>query len=124
MEYFYSGKGLNGLESMCKECRKDQSFEWRKDNPEYFREYSLKTKFGMTKDQYRKMVRDQDGKCLICMTHEDDLPESLAVDHCHTTGNIRGLLCRACNMSLGGFRDNTTFLVRGIIYLNKTKRGE
>lgn len=48
-------------------------------------------------DEYNRLLRIQDYCCAICGVHEILLPRKLAVDHCHTTGKIRGLLCSSCN---------------------------
>jgi hypothetical protein len=58
------------------------------------------------------MFDEQDGKCLICQE-----AVTLVVDHCHTTGQIRGLLCNPCNTSLGHFKDDVKRLQRAIEYL-------
>ena len=46
----------------------------------------------------------------------------LCVDHCHTTGNVRGLLCDTCNTALGKFRDNIDLLNEAIKYLKKYEK--
>jgi len=73
----------------------------------------LKT-FGITKDDYNKILEEQAGACFICgRTPLQIRPKRhLAVDHCHTTGNIRGLLCFNCNRNLIPFfeRDHTRAL--------------
>ena len=59
----------------------------------------------------------QDGKCAIC-GKRDEL-RRLALDHCHKTGKLRGLLCMQCNTGLGQFRDDTNLLQKAITYLSK-----
>jgi hypothetical protein len=74
----------------------------------------LKFTYGITQEQYDDMLDEQNGGCFIC----DKITESnLHVDHCHTNGNIRGLLCSACNKGLGLFNDNPEFLRRAADYL-------
>ena len=69
------------------------------------------------------MLQDQDGKCAICKREESACASitkkvrALAVDHCHVTGNVRGLLCRACNLGIGHFEDNLETLEEAIKYL-------
>ena len=77
----------------------------------------LKSKFGITADIYDKMLADQGGVCKICKK-TDSTGQRLAVDHCHSTNRVRGLLCRNCNTALGKFKDDTALLQNAIKYLN------
>ena len=85
------------------------------------RRNQLKTKYGITPEQYEEMADHQANLCAIC-----DLPETatyrgrvrrLAVDHDHATGATRALLCTSCNISLGGFKDDPELLRYAIEYL-------
>ena len=82
----------------------------------YYRKASLLNKYGLTTEDYNKMLDQQNGVCKICkqvcITNE-----VLSVDHCHTTGKIRGLLCMKCNSALGYFKDNIETLKSAIKYL-------
>ena len=83
--------------------------------------HQKKHKYGLTEDQYYKMINDQENKCVICsyeFTNENRYSGSF-VDHCHSTGKVRGLLCNRCNKSIGAFEDNISFLKRAIKYLQK-----
>lgn len=71
-------------------------------NPERAWQYSLKTKYGITPDQYKELLSQQEGKCAICEKEAADLDVKLAVDHDHKSGEIRGLLCRYCNHRVVG----------------------
>jgi hypothetical protein len=73
---------------------------------------SMKRVYGLSKEKYNQMYERQNGACFIC---EDT--SKLMVDHCHTTGKVRALLCRACNFGLGNFRDNPRLLNLAIGYL-------
>jgi len=116
--------------------RKNYMKEWHKNNPEYNKDYRkqyhsengdkikkqhkdshLKRKYGIDSEAYNQMFNEQEGKCKICGTHQSELSKSLAVDHCHTTGKVRGLLCMHCNQALGKFKDNIKSLENAIIYL-------
>jgi len=72
---------------------------------------------------YAAVLAQQHGACAICRQTETATdPKSgkvrrLAVDHDHTTGKIRGLLCAACNRGLGDFKDNRRSLMNAIGYL-------
>jgi len=91
------------------------------NHPEYKRyefERRLPRKYGITADDYYQMLDEQSNKCAICeVKFDDDVKPH--VDHCHNTGNVRGLLCRACNTAIGMFRDDTDALKSAIKYLEK-----
>ena len=85
-----------------------------------------KRKYGITKEQYDAMVLQQGGLCAICRKPETSLDSrtsssviGLAIDHCHTTGRIRKLLCKRCNMCLGRVGDSVEVLQAMIKYLEE-----
>jgi len=78
----------------------------------------LRKRYGMTEKQLCQMLKDQDGKCLICGSKED---EKLHVDHCHSTGKVRGLLCKCCNVTLGMLNEDKALFERCIEYLEEHK---
>lgn len=97
-----------------------------KNNPEKFKNISRinswkKMNINITIEEYNILFSKQDGKCAICFTDQRSLKRSLSVDHCHTTGRIRGLLCSVCNRSIGNFHDNVGTLQSAINYLNMAK---
>jgi hypothetical protein len=79
----------------------------------------LRRNFGITPDDYDKMLHDQGGGCAIC--HEPPRAMRLAVDHCHDSGSVRGLLCNLCNRGIGALKDDPTILARAIQYLEESK---
>ena len=85
------------------------------------RTYKLISKYGITEDDYIEMLEQQDFKCLICGTEADQQNRALAVDHCHETGVVRGLLCQKCNIGIGHFNDDIQLLAKAIQYLQETK---
>lgn len=74
--------------------------------------YKLKHKYGITRSQYEALGESQDWKCMICSG--DD---ALCVDHCPTTGKVRGLLCKSCNSAIGFLRDDPDLVERAAAYL-------
>ena len=78
------------------------------------RERNLVIRYGVTKRVYAEILVAQNGKCAIC---KEISKKTLAVDHCHKTGQIRGLLCRACNSMLGFGKDNKSIFENAISYL-------
>ena len=78
---------------------------------------NLKRTFGLTVEEYDAMLDAQHGVCAIC----GKLPQKkrLAVDHNHTTGKVRGLLCPSCNRTLGYF-ENPTWTQAATAYLARS----
>lgn len=70
---------------------------------------------GLPAGVYASMLAAQHGVCAICEQHQ--VATALAVDHCHTTGKIRGLLCTKCNAALGLFQDSIMRMARAMKYL-------
>lgn len=97
---------------------------WRQRNPDKAQSHYLRNSFGIDAAEYRRMLDEQNGVCAICHGHETQPdPNSgkirrLAVDHDHTTGAIRGLLCSRCNIGLGWFREDPAYLKLAIAYLH------
>jgi len=83
------------------------------------RKYKLRTVFGLTPQDYDDMLAEQDGRCGICQQKVGD--KRLCIDHSHTTGQIRGLLCHHCNVALGLFKDSTESLVRAIEWVSRSR---
>ena len=105
-----NSKGLNRRGQVCKSCSAKRTAKYREDN--YHLVYA--NKFGTTEDTIRKVL--DKNICDICGTPPSNKRHS--IDHCHSTGVIRGLLCDACNTGLGKFKDNTNLLQKAIKYLN------
>lgn len=74
--------------------------------------------FGINADQYEAMLMEQNYVCAICKK-SDVCNRALAVDHCHHTKKVRGLLCTNCNMALGKFQDNLQNLLNAIEYMKR-----
>lgn len=96
----------------------------RAEDPDFHMQSSLKRNYGITIDDYKTMHDAQNGVCKICQQPEKSVdPKTnkirrLAVDHCHASSKIRGLLCSHCNRGLGYFKDRTDILQTAINYLN------
>jgi hypothetical protein len=148
IDEFRKAKGYkDGIFSTCKTCEKERLKEWRKANPDkvkaqntrsntkrrinetgYFdpnrkeewsrakRSAHLKRKYGITIEEFERISKDQGDRCKTCLRGTDEI--WLCVDHCHTSGKIRGLLCNTCNSALGGVNDNVETLENMIEYLN------
>jgi len=138
----------NGISSWCKQCRRVMSFSRKKRNPESVarqksikalryaelntdqpeaaymkrRGITLKHRYGMSLEDYDVMLSAQSECCAICERPASDLTYLLRVDHCHESGEVRGLLCVSCNGFLGAIKDRVELLHRAIYYLTNKKQ--
>lgn len=83
----------------------------------------LKHRYGITLKDYNDLLAEQKGACAICgrLDSGKSTNKAFCVDHCHTTGKVRGLLCMPCNRSLGQFQDSIDILEKAVYYLKKAK---
>jgi hypothetical protein len=114
---------VNYYQKECKDCCRIRKHKWYQTESGKLSSANtkLKKRFGITLEQFNQMYIVQNGKCLICDATESNLGHRLAVDHCHITGKIRGLLCKSCNVGIGHLKDNIETLKRAIKYLEKFK---
>ncbi len=89
---------------------------WKKANPKKWASYVMKRRYGITHEERDTLLASQGGVCAICKTKD---VKRWHVDHCHSTGRVRGILCHNCNVGLGHFRDQPRLLTRAIDYLKK-----
>lgn len=131
--HFFGNQKTNtstGKLPQCKTCTSQYKKDNRETRLQKNREYNLKNKdkvkkyrrlsllrrlYKLTEQDYDNMLLSQNNRCKICNT----IPEKIFhVDHCHTTGKVRGLLCEFCNRGLGQFRDNVNIMNKAIDYIN------
>ena len=105
-------------EGTAVERRRQAAKTWKERNPDKVLNKRYKERYGITYDQYKEMLKNQDHKCAICGVDElDSRDEKLCVDHDHDTGKVRMLLCHNCNCGLGHFKDNPSLLEQAAAYL-------
>lgn len=128
LEWFSRSKReKDGLQPICKICvssytRKNSEKKKQQDRDRYhnFKDVWLnqnyKRTYGISLEQYNEMLKQQKGTCAIC---KNKCPSArrLAVDHSHTTGIVRGLLCIHCNQGIGHLKDDPSLLRKAIDYL-------
>ncbi|MDA3808142.1 MAG: endonuclease domain-containing protein [Thiomicrorhabdus sp.] len=73
--------------------------------------------YGITIAEYESLLETQSSKCAICKELFTGTPH---IDHCHTTGDVRGLLCRCCNHGIGLLKDSAELLEAAVTYVSKT----
>jgi len=92
----------------------------RSQTKEYDLELHMKRAYGLDFKDYEKMLESQNGVCAICSSPPPNNRKTrLAIDHCHKTGKVRGLLCDKCNRSIGLLKDDVSVLKSAIKYLTK-----
>ncbi len=140
LKFFFADKShKDGLGSWCKLCKRAANDTY-KETPKgravtleakraYYhteggavmqRKQDLKKKYGISLEDYDRMLVEQEGKCLICGDGPGKKPgkkKYLGVDHDHITGAVRGLLCTGCNLMIGYAHDNVDILTKAIHYL-------
>ncbi|WP_082736285.1 MULTISPECIES: endonuclease domain-containing protein [unclassified Blastomonas] len=107
------------LQSWCRECmneyRREKGYRGRKPPAEQKRAWQIKTRYGLTPADVDRMVAEQGGVCAIC-TGPMERP---CIDHCHTTGKVRGILCHRCNVRLSAI-DDLAYRTAAIAYLERS----
>ena len=112
-EFYTQSSSPDGRAGYCIACKTQER-----------RNHHLKHKYGITEDHYFAMIDEQWGCCAICGAEDETIGEHLHVDHDHSTGAVRGLLCGACNKGLGLLRDNVKILKSAIRYLERSEETE
>lgn len=144
-QFYFVSKINHNLRSECKACLYKQNKVYNETdagikavkkskqnffkNPAKLKAYKKQQaftarfrKYGITEEQYNKLFEKQKGNCLICKKHHKKTYLGLVVDHCHSTKEVRGLLCNHCNAGIGFFKDSISNLKETIKYLNKFKK--
>ena len=108
--------GKLGVRSRCRTCHNQDMRE--RETSEYRRRKTLRS-YGLSLDDYDRMLEQQEGKCAVCHSTDNGHPLSnfFVVDHCHETGKVRGLLCNSCNRGIGFFVDDPARLLQAAVYL-------
>jgi hypothetical protein len=94
---------------------------YRAKNPEQhreaLREYKLRRSYGLTPECYAALLAEQGGCCAICGSADCSSGRKMAVDHCHKTNKIRGILCGSCNRAIGGLKDDPELIDKAAAYV-------
>lgn len=121
LELFRNRSNSKGKGYECRTCSKEILKSQQKRSA--FRR-RLKDR-GLTEHAYELILDSQGNKCAICEAESHEIRGYLAgfaIDHDHATGKVRGLLCTACNLGLGNFKDKKETLRRAIVYLEKNQQ--
>lgn len=131
-EFYPAPKRKDGFRSDCKGCTKAKVKDWQSKNKDKckswylgYRDTRYLRKYGVTYVEFLQLAKEQDNKCKICQNPlvfgEPRTKKAAALDHCHATGKVRGILCNVCNTSLGGFQDSPELLRVAAKYLEDLK---
>lgn len=124
----------DGLKTWCKRCACSYTNQWHADNadkraawvrrrkqdPAVYRAANWRSQ-GIDVAQAATMLREHDGRCTLCGADFPGTKKGWAVDHCHATGKVRGVLCYGCNTGLGGFKDNPHTLRKAAEYIERSR---
>jgi hypothetical protein len=124
--YMHKGRDPQGLAkypaTSCKLCiiKKEQAKYRANPNKKIRGDWSrnIWQRFGLKAADYTEMLRKQGGVCAICLGPQQ-ANKRMAVDHCHKTGKIRGLLCTLCNSAIGKLKDDPVMIQRALDYLKE-----
>lgn len=120
-KFYDKWSGKHYTSSRCKPCH--QSYRRESSTTKKNRKNEkLKLRYGLTYEQWEDMRESEDYSCMACGITEEELGGVLDVDHCHSTGKARGLLCNACNTSLGRMNESVEGL-RSLANYIETYRG-
>lgn len=124
------------IKARDKEIKRKSKEKWRANNPGAWRKenltleqienrnaaarkHRLKKNYSLTPEQFIEMLNKQKGKCAICGKHAAYEKKGLNIDHNHETGEVRELLCTACNRALGLLKEDTAIMRKMIAYVGR-----
>lgn len=118
--FHLSKRTADGRDPRCRDCRRLDTAKSPKQ-PQRSRANTLLKTYGITVEQYDRMLVSQAGVCAICHKPESmgrlGVTRNLCVDHDHITGKVRGLLCASCNFAIGKLGDDPETIRSAAEYL-------
>ena len=109
----------------CNACNHTKSKAWKQNNKEAYQESQRNSKrklrYGLSEKEFLTLYKSQAGCCAICYTPLAVSGKDTHIDHSHTTGKVRGLLCNNCNTGIGKFNENIAALRRAVFYIERYK---
>lgn len=135
-EFQQHKKSKDGHRAACKACGIANAKSWAERNPERrkaiqnawnrrnrakMKDCHLQREYGISLEQYKEWLAAQKECCAICKRHQSEFKIALAVDHDHETGEVRGLLCKQCNIGIGLLGESRQNLTAAIEYLSSVE---
>jgi len=123
----FHSERLSGIAKSCDDCRvrmSEAAYHRRRTRTrESRRREWMPKKYGISYEEFLDLLASQRGCCAICGTDQPGGKHDWwSVDHDHTLGDVRGVLCTGCNVGLGAFRDSTQTMRSAIAYLDRASR--
>ena len=116
-EFNVDKRSIDGRTSCCGNCLNKLARNKHAKDHNIIKNANFRRRYGIDLECYNRMFAENGGCCGSCKTHQSELSRPLCVDHDHTTGKVRGLLCFLCNLMLGHAKDSIERLEYGINYL-------
>jgi len=121
-KFFDKWSGKHYSSARCKPCHQEYKRE-SPTTPRNRKAEKLQLRYGLTYEQWEQMRANEGNACMICGITEDEIDKKLDVDHCHTSGKVRGILCNPCNNMIGHAKDNIAALRAAADYLEQNANG-
>jgi hypothetical protein len=110
-----------------KEQKRAACAKWHATHREHCRAFNrrwkLKREYGISPEDFSRMLAAQNGRCAICRAPTPGANGAFRIDHDHATGKVRGLLCHGCNVALGLFKESPRVLDEAAKYLRRAPGG-
>lgn len=117
-----------GVRSWCLKCKNAENLAHYHRNKhlnpyvyEKDKDIKLRRAYGISYAEYLTMLDTQQGGCAICGVTTNGKRKAFAVDHCHSSGKVRGLLCSKCNTAIGSLQEDVGIMLRAIEYVTAHK---
>lgn len=126
--FWINRSNADGRQHFCRECGKTETYAYRTTDRGKIRVWAIRQRgrlkvFRLTTEQFDAMLIAQNYLCAICQKPETATlrgkTKTLCIDHCHTTGKIRGLLCAHCNHAIGKLGDDPALIRRAADYIER-----
>ena len=125
VEAFARGRS-DGSHAWCKSCMSEYQVTYKaKKGRDYFKNYNYMAQYGITLEEAHDLLISQNNACALCNKEVSWLPgfsSAAHVDHCHSTGKVRGILCGSCNTALGKLGDSVESITKVLNYLKESKQ--
>ena len=122
--HFRKGKKGPSKQPYCKPCQRHQLQRWRKANVELVKQHNKKSEPQRRRRTHRLSVQAEQQlysvhgpRCWVCGAKEET--RRMCIDHDHSTGLVRGLLCMNCNLAIGNFKETPRLMRRGALYVER-----